>query len=304
MPSWIMKAALQGGLSLLPYRHHVNYLFQRYISHGLALSDASFESRLGYCAQHFDYFRRFGGSRNPTVLEVGTGWHPIIPIGMMLCGAESMLSIDITPLIRDELVKDTVALFVRYAEQGRLAALLPGLRAERLERVQTLLRQIESLGAVRACANAGIELRIADASTIMLNRIDLVVSNNTLEHIPANVIERILRHLRTMMPNDGVMSHLIDLNDHYIYFDPSISEYHFLRFSKAQWRWFNNPLHYQNRLRVSEYRAIHARAGLTIVREDSASAGSEDSLVLAPEFQAYSTADLLVNASWMVSQPG
>ncbi|MBK8027012.1 MAG: hypothetical protein IPK19_37905 [Chloroflexi bacterium] len=101
------------------------------------------------------------------------------------------------------------------------------------------------------------------------------------------------------------MSHLIDLSDHYSHFDRRLSPYHFLKFSSIEWRLFNNGLHYQNRLRIADYRDIHSRTGFHVVNEESRTAAAEfiDSIQIAPEFNRYERADLSVTESWMVSRP-
>lgn len=100
------------------------------------------------------------------------------------------------------------------------------------------------------------------------------------------------------------MSHFIDLVDHYAHFDRRLTPYNFLRFRPGVWRLLNNPLQYQNRLRVSDYRDAHSRAGFRIVREENDDSGAAqlDCLQVAPEFRHYSRQDLAVTSSWMVSR--
>ena len=118
----------------------------------------------------------------------------------------------------------------------------------------------------------GIELLLTDARRIDLpaGHVDLFVSNNTLEHIPKDVLVGIFREFRRVGRRDSVMAHHIDLSDHYAGFDPSITVYNFLRFSERRWRLFNNRLHYQNRLRISDYRCIHVEAGWELFNLNSA----------------------------------
>ena len=100
------------------------------------------------------------------------------------------------------------------------------------------------------------------------------------------------------------MSHFIDLADHYAGFDVSITVYNFLCFSEPRLQWFNNPLQYQNRLRVPDYRRIHAEAVWAVVNEDNACKPVEvlRSVPLAAEFRRYRQAGLRVHATWMSSR--
>jgi hypothetical protein len=101
------------------------------------------------------------------------------------------------------------------------------------------------------------------------------------------------------------MQHYIDLADHYAGFDARITAYNFLRFSDRTWRWYNNKLHYQNRLRVNDYRALHEAAGWHVTAEKNGSKPVEDlrSVPLDERWRDYSDVDLRVCKSLMTSRP-
>jgi hypothetical protein len=67
-------------------------------------------------------------------------------------------------------------------------------------------------------------------------------------------------------PN-GIVSCAIDMKDHFSYFDRTLSPYNFLKFSDARWRFVNPSLHFQNRLRRSDYLALVAAAGFEVLDE-------------------------------------
>jgi hypothetical protein len=152
----------------------------------------------------------------------------------------------------------------------------------------------------------GVKNIVGDARTIDLGRkVDLIVSNNTLEHIPQDVLREMFERFRGLVSEGGIMSHWIDMSDHYIGFDPAIGPYNFLKFPQKLWRLFNNRHQYQNRLRVSDFRRLHATTGWTIIEEDNKLGPADDlrRIPLAEEFRGYGEQDLLVIASWMVSEP-
>jgi hypothetical protein len=64
-------------------------------------------------------------------------------------------------------------------------------------------------------------------------------------------------------------------------------------------------LTWQNRLRISDYRALFSETGYQIVKEANSSGSPEDlkKIKLAPEFHSYSMEDLLVTISWLVAKP-
>jgi hypothetical protein len=111
-----------------------------------------------------------------------------------------------------------------------------------------------------------------------------------------------LEFRRLLSPN-VVMNHYVVLEDHYADYDPSITVFNFLKYPDRVWLLFNNSLHYQNRLRISDYRRIHAATGFGILAEDNLAGSSEQlsSIRLAKQFRRYSPADLAVVRSWMIA---
>jgi len=306
MPSWYLKAAIQGCLSVLPQSYRWNYVLQRHVSKNLRLRETYFEKKLSVCTQHMEHYHRYNSEPPARIVELGTGWLPIIPLGLALLSEEAeIISIDLTPLLRDQLVLETLAFFVQYAKEGRLAEHLPNVNNSRIELLQEVLDTIEKTGAEYALSQLGITYIVGDARKVELDHVDLVVSNNTLEHIPGDVIQGIFQNFRRMLGDNGLMSHSIDLSDHYSHFDDQLTPYNFLKFSSARWKLYNNKLQYQNRLRASQYRAIHERAGFEVLSEDHHSNSIEElkHIMVAPEFRSYSPEDLAVTASWIVSRP-
>ena len=156
-------------------------------------------------------------------------------------------------------------------------------------------------------AALGIRSIIGDARALELPSasLDLICSNNTLEHIPAAVIASMLTEFRRLLRPPGVMSHFIDMADHYALFDRKITRYNFLRYPEPAWRLFNNELHYQNRLRLADFRALHEQRGFEVLEEENRREPLAvlRSVPLAERFAGYDEDELAVYDSWMVSRP-
>src|SRR5262245_56678636 len=123
MPHWLLKAGLQGAISLLPISRQINYLFQRNVSKGLELTEPFFEKKLQVCAQHLNNYPAAKQSTSDipkNALEIGTGWLPIVPIDLFLCGVDEVITVDVNPLLRVNLIQDTINLFIKYAEAQHL----------------------------------------------------------------------------------------------------------------------------------------------------------------------------------------
>jgi len=301
MPHWMIKAAIQAGLAQLPQPQRYNRLLQRYVTRRLRMSEARVIGKFAQCRRHMANWRADADAREraPRILELGTGWYPVVPIGLSLLGAGPVTSVDVDPLMGAAAPLQTAACYLRLLDAGRLPE-VDGARVEALR---------EALGAsasgAELLARLGIEVRVADARALPLDpgTIDLFVSNNTLEHVPAPAILALFGEFARVAGPRARMSHFIDMADHYALFDPSITVFNYLRYSEAQWRLFNNSLHYQNRLRLSDYRRLHEASGWRVVSED-ATEGSADALGRVPvdaSFGRYGDRDLRVFESWIVS---
>ncbi len=309
MPPWLLKAGAQGAISLLPGRHRVNRFLQERVTRSLALTEAGFEGKLAHCRHHLISFRRTSGAQRVpgTVLELGTGWYPIVPIGLALAGAARVVTIDVSPLLDRERVAQVAQRYRATLEAGELQTALPELDPARAEAL--LAAAARRTGPAELLEALGVSAIVGDVRDVTLasGSVELFVSNNTLEHIPAAQLADVLGALRRLAAPGAVMDHFVDLSDHYAHFDHSLSEFNYLRYPPALWRLFNNRLQYQNRLRISDYRALLASAGFRLVAEESERGVAAElaAIELAAPFRGYAQADLLVLRSWLtaVAQP-
>src|ERR1051326_1606552 len=240
---WIAKAVVQKGISFLPFSHHINFFFQKHVTKGVFLSDEYFQDRLIHCANHYKYFRKYNSTKNFSHLEIGTGWYPVVPAGMFLYGAGSITTVDLTRLSNPEFTHATLKKFLEYYKNGKLQKFLPGISEERLKIV---LEEAEnpSRDFFDLLEKHNIVYLVMDARKLFLPdaSIDLITSNNTFEHIYPEILEGILQKLKALCKSGGVMSHAIDLSDHFAHMDNSITIYNFLKFSDTAWKWIDNSV--------------------------------------------------------------
>jgi SAM-dependent methyltransferase len=241
---WVAKAALQRGLGVLPQGERLNYLFQRHVARSLPGGEPVVRRKLARARQHLEAFGR--PADDAVFYEFGAGWDLAIPLSYAALGVGRQVLIDIRPSARVELVNETIALLER--EMGPLGGPVPSLGA--LE---------ERFGI------AYLAPRDARATGLEAGSIDFITSTDVCEHIPEDDLAQIFRECKRLLKPGGAISCRIDLQDHYAYFDPSLSRYHFLRFSDRAWGLVNSPLHFQNRLREPDYRRLVEEAGLEIV---------------------------------------
>jgi hypothetical protein len=309
MPHWLLKSAAQRMISLLPASHRWNEWFQEHITGSLDLSPERFQLRLDCCRRHLENFRRAhpdcaGGF---TVLELGTGWYPVGPVGLYLCGASEIWTYDIAPLLSSARMRVMFECFAEFERDGRLRQSLPMLLPQRLEALRSAAAPGGALAPGAALGNLGIHAHTRDVcqSGLPEGKMDLFVSTGVLEYIPVEALSAILREFQRLGSARALQSHYLNLVDQYSYFDRGIGPFNFLKYSARRWSYLNSPLTWLNRLRISDYRRLLAQAGFEIVEETNTKGRAEDlrKIELAPEFHQYAEEDLLVLTSWLSARP-
>lgn len=272
MKKWKLKQMVQKTISYLPYSRSINYLFQKYVTKGVYLNDEYFYDRLTHAKEHLHYFKQFSTKKLPqSALELGTGWYPVVPVAFYLVGVEVVYSVDISFLTSKERIKTTLEKFVEAYTKGTLGEYLT-VMSERWKTLENILKDYNTLSLEEILKKLNIIYLIEDARQLSLaeGSIDLVNSNNTFEHIYPEILIPILADFkRVTNKHHGVMSHFIDMSDHFAHFDKTITVYNFLQFSEEKWKRLDNSLQPQSRLRISEYKTIYEQLGLPIHAETS-----------------------------------
>jgi hypothetical protein len=271
MPNWLIKSAIQHCISILPQRQRWNEFFQKFGTKSLELSEAMFEWRLNNCRDHLERLAEFRQApmHNFKAVEIGTGWYPTIAIGLHLCGAGDVWAIDIDPLLSSSRLRRLATLFCKYGDEGKLEKFLPRLRQDRMKSFRAALPAAEQEFSAEAFLEQfRIHPLVLDARQTNLPRgcIDFCFSHGVLEYIPRRVLQGILGEFRRICSSEAVMSHWVTMVDQFSAFDRSITPFNFLKYSNRQWRFLESPLIPQNRLRVSDYRALFPEAGFEILR--------------------------------------
>lgn len=261
MRKWVQKAIVQKAISFMPFSNRLNFFFQKHVTRGIDLSDTFFADRLGHAREHLHAYQKLTGKAVPsTCLELGTGWYPIVPVCFYLAGSGQIYSVDIAFHTNKERIRATLEKLDQAFQSGQLGACFT-VNPERLEAMENLLGQFDSLPLNEILEKLRFRYLVEDARSLSLpdHSIDLINSNNTFEHIYPDILVPILQEFRRVANREsGVMSHFIDMSDHFAHFDTSISIYNFLRFTDRQWKWIDNSVQPQNRMRIGDYRKIYS----------------------------------------------
>jgi SAM-dependent methyltransferase len=242
---WLAKAALQRGLGFLPRGESLNYVFQRHVARSLPAGESVFRRKFARAEQHVAAYEEHGPGKplaDAVFYEFGVGWDLAIPLSFAAIGVGRQVLVDIRPSARAELVNDSLA------------------RLE-LDPVQSIADLDDRFG-IRYLAPCD-----ARATGLPAGSVDFVSSTDVCEHVPEDDLAAIFRECHRLLRPGGAFSCRIDLQDHYSYFDRSLSRYNFLRYSDDVWRLVNSPLHFQNRLRATDYLRLVRDAGFELVVE-------------------------------------
>ncbi|HET7354292.1 MAG TPA: class I SAM-dependent methyltransferase [Gaiellaceae bacterium] len=289
---WLAKAALQRTLGAVPQGERLNYVFQRHVLHSFPVGDAAYRQKFTRAANHLAAYEEHGPdlpAAEATFFEFGAGWDLAIPISYALLGVGRQIVIDIRPSVRIELVNETIAALGRLRPELEQAT---GRAVRDAGGSITSIAELETRFGIHYLAPCD-----ARGTGLAPGIVDFVTSTDTCEHIPAADLASIFRECRRLLRPGGAISCRIDLQDHYSYFDRSVSRYNFLRFSDRKWSLANSPLHYQNRLRAPDYLRLVRDAGLDLVMENPSRPSAEglaelQKMSLAKRFRGYAPEEL------------
>ncbi|MEO8846563.1 MAG: methyltransferase domain-containing protein [Kofleriaceae bacterium] len=298
---WRIKGAIQKVLSYVPGGARAHYLLQK---RGGGLTDFGRE-----CDIKVDDWRLMMGHlrtskinlTGATLLEIGTGWYPTFPFCLYLAGATRVYTLDLNRHLKPEM---TIALADRLAAHVPLIAEASGRTEAEVRLAQIAL--VEALRAGKSVEDATkgvVQYKApADASKTGLPAasVDVVFSNSVLEHVPGPIIEDCFAEAQRILSPGGIVFHSVNCGDHYAYIDKAIDQLHYLQYSEAAWKKWNNNFLYQNRLRAVDFTDMAKRARFAI-EIDTSNARPErlaviDRMPIDAKFSAYTREQLAITS--------
>ena len=303
MKKWVLKAIIQKLISWLPNSHKVNFWFQKNVTKGVQLSDEYFGDKLVHAEDHIKHFRVHQPQGQFSSLELGTGWYPVVPIAMYLSGASHSTSIDLNRLMTKESFSETIEKFQEWFIAGKMKNWQPFFRPERVSQLLKIEVRKSSYETLLVIFN--FEYLVGDAQNLQddAGTYDLIHSNNVFEHVHPEVLSNILKEFKRVLKQKGLMSHFIDMSDHFAHLDSSITIYNFLRFSPKSWQRIDNEVQPQNRWRLSDYEALYENLALALSAKDARAGSMEDleKIALHPSFNSKTKEDLAVSHVHLVN---
>jgi SAM-dependent methyltransferase len=292
--NWRVKGVVQKVLSQVPGGLGINDWLQK-----KAGTNRDFAGQLeakvedwAILVSHSDGMKM--GLEGRRLMEVGTGWFPVLPVCYSLGGVARCATYDLTRHLNAELTFRMLEGLEKWL--GKIAQ-----AAHRdVGEVENEYRRLKQAGTVEQLLEAArIDYRSpADASRTELEEasVDIVFSNSVLEHVPPGAIQAILNESARVLKPGGLSIHSANCGDHYAYFDKSITAINYLTYTGREWKFWDNELLYQNRLRPVDFIEMAKRAGLevpvSIHRARPELLAALPGLRIAPEFKQYPSEQL------------
>lgn len=240
---WQLQMAKRLVKSVVPFQDDMRRLKRRLVPYSDTVDNGSMA--LTVALHQIRLLRAAGADLTGDVLELGTGWLPIVATLFHLAGARHLVLTDVRRLMDERTVARARVL---------VAAHLPRIATEFATTAAALRARLDQPLSYAYCV-PWHAARQPDCS------LDVIVSRTVLEHIPPDVLEGYMRQFRRVLRPGGVMCHNVDNSDHWQHQDRSISRLNFLRYEDGLlWR-LASASAYQNRLRHSDYVAMFDRTG-------------------------------------------
>lgn len=281
--NWRLKVIKQSLLIRVPFGQALRRVKRKYF--GYEPNPNNLQDTLSYFSQMEEMLRGMNRSfEGATVLEIGSGWFPTIPIMLGVGGAQRILMSDLNPHM-DAVTFASTLRFLKRAMPSN----------ERLQGVN----DIDNLPI--------IYMAPFDTDAIRDGTIDFVISRTVLEHIPSNDIYQLLTALRSKLSPAGLMMHLVDHSDHFEHSDKSISKINFLTWSSRKHAVINFLTREgENRMRHHEYLPLFEMAGYRVTSTSQVHESTRvrvRSLRLAPPYSSMSADQLATLSSVYVLTP-
>lgn len=304
---WKLKAVIQNMIALMPNKEKVNYFFQKHVTKGVNLNDEYFEFKIGHSRDHINYFNKYGNTDvDKTIIELGSGWYPIIPLMMYLTNSGKVVSLDVQSWMNKETQITAIKKVIDWHDNGKIQKYFSSFDKTKWEKLQDISKNSSAYTFDQINDIIGLTLMLKDARSLDFKNqsIDFICSNNTFEHIYPEILTGILKEFKRVIKSDGVMSHFIDLSDHFAHYDKSITIYNFLKYSDKSWKVIDNNIQPQNRLRFKNYRQIYHQLQIPITEEEIrlGSINNLQKVKIHKDFKSLNDKELAISHGYIISK--
>jgi SAM-dependent methyltransferase len=223
-------------------------------------------------------------------------------------GAEKTITIDLNPYLKTDLVAESLQ-YISENKEEILSLFGSLLDRRRFDELLAFNRDSDFsvYKFLDLCRINYISPGDAADTRLPAQSIDFHTSFTVFEHIPLEILRKILEEGNRIIKNDGLFVHRIDYSDHFSHSDESISAINFLKYSDDEWkRYAGNRYMYMNRLRHDDFISLLESVGHSIVEaeptidEHSQELLRNGSLQLNERFSSKSEDVLAIRGAWIM----
>lgn len=320
MKKWKVKAKIVRVAHKIPLGGTMYYFYQKYISKSIVNNDNRvLELYRWKVLEHLKKIHAYG--RQPieqaVFFEFGAGWDLLAPIGVsLIANNESSdeakfryVCVDINKFMRPAQIYKTLEHYCNLKEDITSLCNENNLpysirRGIVIDKTVSILKFLENdYGIIyKAPCDAG-------KTNMEGGCVDYIISNTTLQHIPTKDVKRICRECYRLLKQGGIFTLNVSYMDHYTNFDKSITVFNFLQYSDKEWEKYNPSMHYQNRMRHSDYEKIFLDCGFEIIENEPRPLVEGDIQIIKnmhidEKFKKYSIEDLAIRQANFVLRKG
>ena len=232
------------------------------------------------------------------LVEIGSGWHPLLPTVFYGLGARTILMTDIARHVRRELVEDVLDYCLGHARE---IAEIVGRDEARLKTRWSSLRP-GGHDWLEVWKDRGISYQAPfdlTRNALPAASADVIFSTDCLGYVPEPGLMTLAKESTRILRPGGFVAHDVTTYDDRTIQDRSIPFWGFLFYSEREWqRVGNSRLHYQNRWRPAQYARLVAQNGLRMLYEervplDAREATGLDRSSLHPDYRDLPTEEIL-----------
>jgi hypothetical protein len=238
-----------------------------------------------------------------SMLEIGAGWQPVIPLIFYLAGAKRIILVDIHRLLDRVMIIDTCRQLLTYKELISQRLSIP---LEELEE-KLIINDLTSFSSILMTFNFEyLALHDILLSALPEQSLDIITSRTVFEHIPSHIVKSIFAECYRLLKSSGIMCHIIDNSDHWADSDKTITRLNFLKYGDKTFRFIAslNPHRYQNRLRHVDYLHMLDTVGfhclLDTSQPDERTIKQLTTININDLFKGYSHEELAILTSYIV----
>lgn len=238
------------------------------------------------------------------LLDLGAGWHPVIPLLWHALGNNRQTLVDVFPNMTAARVHETISVFRQVVGNANWPQ-------------HALLKRIPALPALSTDATAasllaplGIEYRAPYGDFLQAQpaSFDVAICTQVLQHIPRPVLQAIFKEVHGCLKPGGLFHASVHFVGQFRSPDLRAGQYEHLRYSPEVWEnRINSTLMSFNRLKGPDYRELLESAGFRL-REFRLTAATPEEIAdlkragVHPSFHRYSGADLAARGVFFVAE--